>query len=166
MDNEFLTLRKKKKQKSDKTNRINESVSDFEIYLFSLHRIYEKIGEQTDRKIKFLIPNVCPDGKKTRITNLIEMSEKMNRNSDHLIQFIRTEFRTTTSMNAYNHLVVRGKYRQQHIESIIRSYLKSYVICCSCFSFDTRMVRENRLNFIECKMCASKNSVCSLNRTN
>lgn len=90
------------------------------------------------------------------------------------------ELGTSGSVDGNNRLIIKGRFQQKQIESVLRRYisrlfcplldmivrlmgqLDEYVICKNCKSSDTLLTRENRLMFVTCESCKSKRSVSAI----
>lgn len=75
---------------------------------------------------------------------------RLHRQPDHLLQFLFAELGTSGSVDSSNALVIRGRFQQKQIESVLRRYIREYVTCRNCKSPDTILVKENRLHFLQC----------------
>lgn len=121
-----------------------------------------------DRKgPKFRIPPpVCQreGSKKTLFANVQEISSVLQRNPEHLIQFLFAELGTSGSIDGEKRLVLKGKFQPKQMESVLRRYIVEYVSCKTCKSMNTELKREsaNRLHFLSCKACGSTRSVSSI----
>jgi translation initiation factor 2 beta subunit (eIF-2beta)/eIF-5 len=84
------------------------------------------------------------------------------------------------SIDGSHALVIRGRYGQRDIESILRKFIskmiwfssiifelfflliEEYVICKACHSPDTSLGKSDRLTVIKCTSCHSQYSVSSI----
>ena len=78
----------------------------------------------------------------------------MRRNPDHVFQFMMAELGTEGSIDGSQRLVIKGKFVPQYIESLLKKYIKEYVICQMCKSFNTTLTRDSvsRLHFVQCQV--------------
>lgn len=116
---------------------------------------------------KFRIPPpVCQreGSKKTLFANVQEIATVLQRNPEHLIQFLFAELGTSGSIDGEKRLVLKGKFQPKQMESVLRRYILEYVTCKTCKSMNTELKREsaNRLHFLSCNACGSKRSVSSI----
>lgn len=147
---------------------VNDESKTLETFEYSemLARVYG-ILDSNDKKclsdskvFKIVPPNVMKVGsKKTAISNISEISIKLNRNIDHLSNFFFSELTTTGSIDGNNQLIIKGRYNQIQMESILRKYILEFVTCGNCKSPNTELSKELRLTFINCKNCGSKRTV-------
>jgi translation initiation factor 2 subunit 2 len=120
-------------------------------------------GDRTGIKYKIPPPNVARDGnKKSLFSNVKEIADRMHRPTEHVIQFLFAELGTSGSVDGSNRLVIKGRFQQKQIETVLRRYILEYVTCKTCKSVNTRLTKENRLYFLDCNSCGSRRSVSSI----
>jgi len=100
--------------------------------------------------------------KKTAFTNFADICKLLKRQPKHLLQFLLAELGTSGNVDANNSLILKGRYQQKHIETVLRRYIKEYVTCHTCKSPSTLLERETRLFFLQCQHCGSRSSVASI----
>ncbi|KAI3644981.1 hypothetical protein MP228_011145 [Amoeboaphelidium protococcarum] len=108
-------------------------------------------------------PDVYKEGsKKTAFANIVPICQQMGRPVDHLISYLYAELATQGSTDGSGRLIIKGRFQQGQIESVLRKYIVEYVRCQTCKSADTVMVKENRLVFVQCKACGSRRTVSAI----
>lgn len=118
----------------------------------------ELAGEK--RKYTIVPPNVLREGnKKTVFANVADISKRMHRSADHVIQFLYAELGTSGSIDGAGRLILKGRFQQKQLETVLRRYIMEYVTCKTCKSPDTLLTKENRLFFLDCESCGSRRSV-------
>jgi len=116
-------------------------------------------------KKKFVMkpPQVLRVGtKKTSFANFLEISKTLRRTPKHLQAFLLAELGTSGSVDANNHLIIKGRFQQKQIENILRRYIKEYVTCHTCRAPETILEKDTRLHFLRCEKCGSRCSVQSI----
>lgn len=124
----------------------------------------ELAGEKSSTKFR-IPPPVCQrDGKKTIFVNIEEICEKLQRSTDHLIQYLYAELGTSGSIDGQKRLIIKGKFVGKQMETVLRRYILEYVTCKTCKSINTELKKEqsNRLFFLVCKSCGSTRSVSTI----
>ncbi|CAK9442216.1 uncharacterized protein LODBEIA_P59590 [Lodderomyces beijingensis] len=125
----------------------------------------ELAGDRSGPKFR-IPPPVCQreGSKKTLFANVQEIATVLQRNPEHLIQFLFAELGTSGSIDGEKRLVLKGKFQPKQMESVLRRYIIEYVTCKTCKSMNTELKREsaNRLHFLSCKACGSTRSVSSI----
>ncbi|QPG76311.1 hypothetical protein FOA43_003697 [Brettanomyces nanus] len=141
-------------------------------YISLLDRFYEVLREKNPemaggqhQKLRIPPPEVARDGnKKTVFVNVQVIAHVLQRNPEHLIQYLFAELGTSGSIDGEKRLIIKGRFQAKNLESVLRRYIQEYVICQTCKSMNTELKREstNRLHFIVCKACGSTKSVSSI----
>lgn len=125
----------------------------------------ELAGARSGSKFR-IPPPICQreGSKKTLFANVQEIATVLQRNPEHLIQYLFAELGTSGSIDGEKRLVLRGKFQPKQMESILRRYIIEYVTCKTCKSMNTVLKREsaNRLHFLSCNACGSTRSVSSI----
>ncbi|OBZ89777.1 putative eukaryotic translation initiation factor 2 subunit beta [Choanephora cucurbitarum] len=121
----------------------------------------ELAGEK--KKYTIVPPSIHREGnKKTIFANVSEISKRLHRPADHVIQFLFAELGTTGSIDAAQRLIIKGRFQQKQIENVLRRYIVEYVTCKTCKSPNTIMTKDNRLYFVTCEHCGSTRSVSAI----
>ncbi|KIO24107.1 hypothetical protein M407DRAFT_244564 [Tulasnella calospora MUT 4182] len=108
-------------------------------------------------------PSIHREGnKKTIFANVSEICKRMHRQPDHVIQFLFAELGTNGTVDGSQRLVIKGRFQQKQIETVLRRYIVEYVTCKICKSPDTLLSKENRLYFMTCESCGSRRSVSAI----
>lgn len=100
--------------------------------------------------------------KKSSFANFLELCKLLHRPQKHVQAFLLAELGTSGSVDANNQLIIKGRFVQKQIESVLRRYIKEYVACQTCRSPDTILQKETRLFFVQCETCGSRKSVQSI----
>lgn len=124
----------------------------------------ELAGDRSGPKFRIPPPVCLRDGKKTIFSNIQDISEKLQRSNEHLIQYLFAELGTSGSVDGQKRLVIKGKFQAKQMENVLRRYILEYVTCKTCKSINTELKKEqsNRLFFLVCKSCGSTRSVSSI----
>lgn len=164
----------KKKSASEEAKRpqgVNEDGEPDLTYADLLDRFFSVLrennpdlaGDRTGVKYKIPPPSVGREGnKKSLFSNVKEISDRMHRPTEHVIQFLFAELGTSGSVDGSNRLVIKGRFQQKQIETVLRRYIVEYVTCKTCKSVNTSLTKENRLYFLICNSCGSRRSVQSI----
>jgi translation initiation factor 2 subunit 2 len=129
---------------------------------------YEKLLEEAYTKVKqiegkgerFEIPKIEGhiEGKKTILTNFLQIVSYLRRDPEHFQKFILREL-ATSGQREGDRLVLNNKIPSAKINSRIEQYTKEFVLCKECGKPDTELKRENRLTFLHCLACGAKHPV-------
>uniref|UniRef100_H2ZQS4 Eukaryotic translation initiation factor 2 subunit 2 n=1 Tax=Ciona savignyi TaxID=51511 RepID=H2ZQS4_CIOSA len=100
--------------------------------------------------------------KKTSFLNFSEICQTLRRQPKHILAFILAELGTSGSVDGNNQLIIKGRFQQKQLESVLRRYIREYVTCHTCRSPDTILERDVRLYFLRCNVCQSRCSVAAI----
>lgn len=125
----------------------------------------ELAGDRSGSKFR-IPPPICQreGNKKTAFANVQEISEKLQRSPEHVIQFLFAELGTSGSVDGQKRLIIKGRFQPKQLENVLRRYILEYVTCKTCKSINTQLKKEssNRLFFLVCNSCGSTRSVSSI----
>ncbi|XP_015921083.2 eukaryotic translation initiation factor 2 subunit 2 [Parasteatoda tepidariorum] len=135
-----------------------------------LSRIYNiicakdpKSKSDSQKSIIMRPPQVIRIGtRRTSFTNFLDVCKTLHRSPQHLHTFILAELATSASIDGNNQLIIKGRFEQRQIETVLRRYIKEYVTCRACHSFDTMLQKDSRLCFLHCESCGSRWAVASI----
>eukprot|EP01147_Barroeca_monosierra_P010577 gene10577-2700_t len=175
---QFDFSRKKKKKMTEKKQILEAPPSDDEEDEGDVDHEYENLLDNVfnimraknpdlagSEKKPFIIipPNVVRLGtKKTGFTNFLQICKMLRRDKDHVLSFLWTELGTSGSIDSSDCLVIKGRYQQRQIESVVRGYIREYVTCHTCKSPNTMLAKQNRLYFLQCEACGSRRTVATI----
>ncbi|KAJ5668099.1 domain found in IF2B/IF5-domain-containing protein [Penicillium maclennaniae] len=101
--------------------------------------------------------------RRTIFANIADICKRIKRSDEHVTQFLFAELGTSGSVDGSRRLVIKGRFQQKGIESVLRRYIVEYVTCKTCRSPDTELNKgENRLYFVTCNSCGSRRSVAAI----
>lgn len=131
-------------------------------FLHDLDIIYNKLQENKpdliERKKKSLQhPHVIKNNNKTVWTNFQKICTSLNRDPKHVYDFFLEELGTTGSIDGEQNFVIKGIFKPNIFEKMLKKYIKHYVSCHSCKSLETIMEKDpnTRMYIKKCKVCES-----------
>jgi len=122
-------------------------------------------GATQGEKRRFVMkpPQVIRLGsKKSGFINFVEICKLMHRTPDHVLSYLLAELGTSGTLDGSDVLVLKGRFQQKQMESVLRRYIREYVTCTTCRSPDTILSRANRMFFLTCETCAARYSVSTI----
>ncbi|KAI3378430.1 hypothetical protein SNEBB_006525 [Seison nebaliae] len=133
----------------------------YEELIKRIYGIIEKNNPDLKGSSKLILkpPKVWSLGtRRTGVANLDECAKQLNRDRGHLESFIRAELGTTADICGHegNCLVIKGRFKGNHIENLLIKYVGEFVKCRSCGRMNTVLNKEERLQYIECLTCRSR----------
>lgn len=127
---------------------------DYESLLKRAKKLLPEKGEEHKR---FEVPKVKGriQGKKTIISNMKAISDYVDRPEGMLFKYLLREF-GTKGVKDGNFYVFNGKFGATLINEKIDKFVKEYVNCRECGKPDTKLHKQDRINFIKCMACGAK----------
>jgi translation initiation factor 2 subunit 2 len=100
------------------------------------------------------------EGKKTILTNFLQMASCLRRQPEHFQKFLLRELATPGQMEG-DRLVLNNKIPSSKINQKIDEYAHEFVLCRECGKPDTEIIKEDRFAFLKCLACGAKHSIRS-----
>lgn len=122
-------------------------------------------GGSQRKRVTIQLPQVAREGtKKTVFMNFGAICKSIHRQQDHLLTYMGAELGTTGNIQDGGRLVIKGRFGAEGIANVLKRYMLEYVICSSCRSPDTVLMRDanTRLYFVSCESCGAKRSVAPI----
>lgn len=129
--------------------------------LYSDDYLIERIvGKLSQGKTKFVAkqPKSERKNRKTFFTNFVECCKNVNRDIEFVKTFYENNLGVSMSITGDGSLMINKMYNEKEISEVYVRFLKEYVICPQCGSGNTEMIRDDRLAFLMCNSCKSKQS--------
>lgn len=104
-------------------------------------------------------PIIEKKNRKTQITNFPEVCASLERDIDEVMKFILSELSIQGSITETNVLLLNGMYKPSQVMPIIVKYINTRVCCHQCKSRHTNIVKENRITYLKCGSCFTKNAI-------
>ena len=105
-------------------------------YLYSelLERVFDIMRAKNPHMVmgekrRFVMkpPQVIKVGaKKSAFINFMEICKMMHRPSDHVLGYLLAELGTQGTLDGSNALVLKGKFLQKQMESVLRRYIRKW----------------------------------------
>ncbi len=108
-----------------------------------------------ESRLEIPIPQSFIQGNNTFITNFTEITNSIRRDPKHLAKFLFRELAKAGHIDG-NRLILQGKVISSLIKKKINDYMKEFVYCKECNKPDTRLEKEDRINFLKCEACGAK----------
>ena len=133
---------------------MGEGKTDYESLLNRAEELLPKNVFETSR---FEVPRVDSFimGNRTIVKNFREIAQVLNRDVDVFLKYILRELATAGNMSGHE-AIFQGKFSSSIINDKIEKYAKESVICTECNRPDTRIIREDRITFLQCEACGAR----------
>jgi translation initiation factor 2 beta subunit (eIF-2beta)/eIF-5 len=125
-------------------------MADIPSYETMINAIYTKIEKPVNKQLNLPGPILLRSGKEYVFTNMEEIAKRLNRSSDHLLNFIKSDMEIPVSISN-GHIYLKNLPRNFKIDPLILKYASIYVICKECKSCDTKLEK----NKLTCNRCES-----------
>ena len=129
-------------------------------YMALLNRAKEVLPETIENHERFELPelDILQEGKITVFRNFIDVTDKLRRDPQHLLQFLLRELGTPGNIEG-RRAVFKAKISSSSINEKIETYTETYVICSECGLPDTKIVKDDRTLILECEACGARRSI-------
>lgn len=119
----------------------------------------EKIPKKESGAKRFKIPQVVAEsrGNKTAIKNFSEIASVLRREPAHIARFVAKELAAPASVQEGS-LVLQARVTRDVLQKKTEDYIKNFVYCRVCGEPDTKLEKEDRINFIRCEACGARSA--------
>ena len=134
-------------------------MADFD-YEALLDRARDKIPDNISSRSRWKLPEpqILIEGSNTIFRNFNEVVSMMDRDDNHVYQYILNDLGTSGSRDG-----PRARFNcripPKRIKKTIVNYVNSYIICSQCSSPDTNFVKEERTTLLKCQACGATRPV-------
>jgi translation initiation factor 2 subunit 2 len=131
-----------------------------EDYFASLDRAKEQLPSVAVSHERFELPelDVLQEGKMTVIKNFIDVTDKLRRDPQHVLQFLLRELGTPGVIEG-RRAILKSKISPAQITDKVQLYTETFVICSECGRPDTKMIKDGRTLVLECEACGAHRPV-------
>jgi translation initiation factor 2 subunit 2 len=158
---EELVLPEKKKRKPKPKPSLPSTLT----YIDMLERAFSQLKKDENKLVLPPFTIEKAGTKKTRWNNFAQVCTTLNREPTHVQKFIESELGETTSLVGPSLLIrAPGKYDSRRLISLCSKYVKEYVLCTSCQTYQTRLEKDpvTRLSFVVCLICRSRRATTQI----
>jgi len=128
-----------------------------------LDKAYKELPDVLKEHSRFEKPTVDSiiQGKITVVKNLGDLAKAVDRDTNMVSKYLIKELGTSGTHDS-QHLVMKGQFRQPQIQDRFDAFLDEFVLCSECKRPDTKILREDRINFLVCEACGARRSIGSI----
>ncbi len=125
-----------------------------------IDRAFERIPKDISNRARWTLPepDVEIEGHSTVIRNFGDIAGRMDRDSNHLYQFLQKEL-GTSGTHTGGRVTLKGRIPPRKIKSRIGSYVETYIRCHQCKSPDTLFGKDGRTTILKCQACGATRPV-------
>ena len=124
-----------------------------------LDNIYDQLNPT--KKKKLVIPKIILEKSTTNTywKNVKKILQTIKCPPDHFIEYMKKELGEVNwiSSSKSDGIVIIGKQDKKKLARTLQKYLKSYIICNICKSYETKLIKNKNLRCYElhCTKCLS-----------
>jgi translation initiation factor 2 subunit 2 len=125
-----------------------------------LERARERIPKNISERSRWTMPEpeILIEGNQTILRNFAPIVDAMDRDTNHVYQFLINELGTSGTREQVR-VLFKGRVPPKRIKEKIVSYVKSYILCGQCKAPDTRFMKEDRTTLLKCQACGATRPV-------
>jgi len=109
---------------------------------------------ESRKRLSFPDPEGETDGAFTRLTNVGEIADALDRDAEHLHRFIQRELGTNGQFDG-NQARYNGSFSVADFAEVIERYAAEFVVCSECGLPDTILAREDGVDMLRCEACGA-----------
>ncbi|DAC21002.1 MAG TPA: translation initiation factor IF-2 subunit beta [Candidatus Poseidoniales archaeon] len=134
-------------------------MSDFD-YESLLDRARENIPEEISSRSRWRLPppQILIEGQNTIFRNFNEVVSMMDRDDNHVYQYILNELGTSGSRDGPR-ARFKGRIPPKRIKKTISNYVNAYIKCTQCGAPDTHFEKHDRTTLLKCQACGATRPV-------
>ena len=132
---------------------------DFE-YESLLERARERIPKNISERSRWTMPEpeILIEGNQTILRNFSAIVDAMDRDANHVYQFLINELGTSGNREQVR-VLFKGRVPPKRIKEKIVLYVKTYILCNQCRAPDTRFIKDDRTTLLKCQACGATRPV-------
>lgn len=124
-----------------------------------LDEAYSKVKQVDTSTERFEIPKIegRVEGKKTILTNFLNIANHLRRKPEHFQKFILKELATSGQIDG-TWLILNNKVPSAKINAKIEQYAKEFILCKECGKPDTELLKDSdtSVTIKHCLACGAK----------
>ena len=134
-------------------------MADFD-YEELLDRARSNIPEEISNRARWSLPSpqIMIEGSNTIFRNFIEVVNHMDRDENHVYQFLLNELGTSGSRDGPR-ARFKGRIPPKRLKKTIVNYVNTYVKFTQCGAPDTHFIKEDRTTLLKCQACGATRPV-------
>lgn len=129
-------------------------------YLALLKKARDQLPEDLAKGDRWSIPvaDLIGEGRMTVLRNFGDMVKELRRDADHFAKYLLQQIGTAGQVDG-DRLIFTGRLNDNQVMARVRDYVSTYVQCSECGSPDTKLVRQDRVQLLQCEACGASSPV-------
>lgn len=132
--------------------------NDYEALLKRAHDAMPEVKVTGDERWSIPEIEVIFEGKTTVWRNFQDIADVLRRDAGHIQGHILKSLGSAGSTDG-RRLILKSVIPEEKLKNKVKEYANTFVICGECGKPDTHLVKEGRINVIECMACGAKRPV-------
>ena len=130
-------------------------MTDFE-YEGLLDRARDNIPEEISNRSRWRLPppQIMIEGSNTIFRNFNEVVGMMDRDDNHVYQYMQNELGTSASRDGPR-VRFKGRIPPKRIKKTLINYVNTFIKCGQCGAPDTHFQKEDRTTLLKCQACGA-----------
>jgi len=119
-----------------------------------LKNVQDNISSDRSVEDRFKLPQaeIFYEGNTTVIKNFDKISDAVNRDPEQILKFLLGSLGTAGERDS-GRVIFQGKIPTSSIQSKLKDYIETFVICSECGKPDTHLVKKGRTLIVRCDAC-------------
>ena len=125
-----------------------------------LKKAKAKLPEHVSTGERFQLPepDLFIEGKSTVFRNFGDVAEALRREPEAIFGYLLRELGTAGSLDG-RRAIFKSRLGVEQVNSRLKSYLNTFVLCSECGKPDTVLIKEGRVLLLECEACGAHRPV-------
>ena len=125
-----------------------------------LDRARERIPKDIRERSRWTMPepDILIEGSQTILRNFVDIVNAMDRDANHVYQFLLNELGTSGTREQAR-VLFKGRVPPIRIKEKLVAYGKACILCDQCRAPDTRFIKEGRTTLLKCQACGATRPV-------
>lgn len=139
---------------------MNRSIKEYK-YEELLERAYSKLPVKPGSASGFELPKIdlIFVGDKTIVLNFRQIIEVINREDSIVQRYFSKELGSPAYLNESGQLVLQGRFNVQVLTKLLKLFIERYVICPTCGSKDTKLIKRGKVFVLKCMACGAETTL-------
>ncbi|HHD15307.1 MAG TPA: translation initiation factor IF-2 subunit beta [Euryarchaeota archaeon] len=131
---------------------------DYEALLKRAHESMPEEGLTGEERWSVPELDIIYEGRTTVWRNFQEVVDAIRRDAEHIQGHILRSLGSAGSREG-RRLILKSQIPAEKLKEKVNEYVNTFVICGECGKPDTHLIKEGRINVIECMACGAKRPV-------
>ncbi len=120
----------------------------------------DKLPKGITKEERFQVPEVdlFVEGKSTVFRNFVDIAETIRRKPTDLLAYFQRELGTPGNIDG-RRAVFKSRLIPKQVDTRLKAYVNSFVLCTECKRPDTHIVKEGRVDVLECEACGARRPI-------